>query len=300
MNMLKWLGIVVISMIIAFVGVIATIHSKSNRRLERRFDIPAEHVTIPDDSAALARGAHLVDVIRCRTCHGANLAGGMFLDAERFARVAAPNLTSGQGGVAKTLSDADWVRVIRHGVLPDGRAAAIMPAESYRYLSDADLGAVIAYVKRVPPVDATWPAVNWGLLGRALIAADRLPFFPAVTIDHTRRDLTFPAEDTTVEYGSYLAHIAGCASCHNPAFSGGHNEAGLQDSPTPINLTPTGLAGWTEDDFVRLLRYGLAPDSREIDNYYMPWRTTANLTRAEMHAIWKFLQSLPPKDMGQR
>lgn len=298
--MLGKLGMVAAAMVIAIIGIIMIVNVKSNRRLGRRYDIPAEHLTIPNDSTSLARGEHLVNITRCRVCHGANLAGAMFLDDKRLARLAAPNLTSGQGGVARRLSDADWVRAIRHAVLPDGHAAAIMPAESYRYLSDADLGAMIAYLKTVPPKDASWPEPEWGSVGRALISADRLPFFPADSIDHARRDLTFPPEDTTAEYGGYLAHIAGCASCHNPAFSGGHAAAGLQDSPTPANLTPTGLAGWTEDDFIRVLRYGIMPDTRELDNYYMPWRTTAHMTRAEMHAIWKFLQTLPPKEMGQR
>ena len=299
MKMLSALGTLAGAMVIAGVGIVTIVNVKSNRRLDRRYDIPDEHVVIPTDAAALERGAHLATITRCTHCHGEKLAGAMFLDAERLGRLAAPNLTRGKGGVGGSLSDADWVRAIRHAVLPDGRAAAIMPAESYQYLSDADLGAIIAYVKSVPPVDSAWPAARWGIFGRALIGADRLPFFPAVTLDHQRRGFTFPAADTTVAYGGYLAHIAGCSSCHNPSFTGGHDNAALEGSPTPINLTPTGLAGWTEDDFVRMLKYGLAPDTREIDNYYMPWRSTAAMTRNEMHALWKFLQSLPPKEMGQ-
>lgn len=49
-----------------------------------------------------------------------------------FARVAATNLTRGRGGVGAAYTDLDWVRSIRHGVLPDSTGAFIMPSEAYR------------------------------------------------------------------------------------------------------------------------------------------------------------------------
>ena len=86
-------------------------------------------------------------------CHGDNLAGDTLVDDFAFARIAASNLTSGRGGIGGTYSDIDYVRAIRHGVGNDGKGLPIMPSEAFNKFSDHDLGAMIAYLKTLPPVD---------------------------------------------------------------------------------------------------------------------------------------------------
>ena len=76
-----------------------------------------------------------------------------------FMLLNAPNLTRGAGGVAAGYSDdAAWVRAIRHGLNPQGRALVIMPSEVFYFLSDEDLGALVAYVKSLPPVERSFAA----------------------------------------------------------------------------------------------------------------------------------------------
>ena len=298
MKLLKWLGIAVAVLVVVCVIGAVTVYAMSNRALARTYDVAPASVPIPADSAALARGRHIVDAIaKCKDCHGENLGGTMFLDIPPFARVAAPNLTRGRGGVGGQLQDADWVRAIRHGVMPGGRGAIIMPAEAYRYLSDSDLGAVIAYVKSVPAVDSAWPAPQVGPIGRTLLAMGKLPIFPAAYIDHSRASLTFPPADSTPAYGQYLANVGGCTSCHNPELTGGKLAGSPPDAPAPANLTPIGLAGWTEADFFRVFREGKRPDGRQLDNRYMPWRSATGMTDLEVRALWRFLQTVPPKEM---
>lgn len=299
MKALKWLGIAfgTLCAIILVCAVVVSIGS--SQRINRKYEVPAETVPISADSASLARGRHIAEAIgKCVDCHRPNFAGGMFIDQAPFMRLAAPNLT--RAGLGGTLTDADWVRAIRHGVLPGGRGAVIMPAEAYVYMSDADLAAVIAYVKSVPPVQADWPAPRFGPVSRVLFAMNKLPMIPAARIDHSRRGLTFPAPDTTAEYGAYLANIGGCSSCHNHSFSGGPNPAGPPDSPPPMNLTPIGLAGWTEAMFLDVLRKGKKPDGSAINSNFMPWQSSGKMTDAEIHAVWLFLKSLPPKQTGER
>ena len=298
-KLLRWLGIAVVVLVCALLLGASIVYAVSSRRINRRYNVAAEPVAIPTDSASRARGRHLVEAVaKCPDCHRANLGGGRFIDDPALARVAAPNLTRGRGGAGNRFRDADWVRVIRHGVLPGGRGAIIMPAEAYVHLSDADLGAVIAYVKSVPPVDTTWPPPRFGPVGRTLLALDKLPVFPAASIDHARRNVATPASDTTVAYGRYLANTGGCHSCHNAALSGGANAAGPPDSPPAANLTPTGLAGWTEEMFVRVLREGKKPDGSAVDDNFMPWRSSGKMSDAEIHAVWLYLRSVPPKEMG--
>jgi len=73
--------------------------------------------------------------------------------------------------------------------------------------------------------------------------------------------------DETIGRGKALAIAGDCASCHtaDPArpFAGGKRidtPFGAVYSP---NLTPdreTGLGAWSDEDFTRALRYGVAPD----------------------------------------
>jgi mono/diheme cytochrome c family protein len=59
------------------------------------------------------------------------------------------------------------------------------------------------------------------------------------------------------------------------------------------NLTPdaTGLGGWTEEDFRRTLKLGLRPDGRPLRS---PMTARAELTDAELSAIWAYLRTVPP------
>ncbi|HEY2804957.1 MAG TPA: cytochrome c [Gemmatimonadales bacterium] len=298
MKFLKWLGIaagVLVGLVLVCAVLVAI---GASQKVNQKFEVPAEHLAIPSDSASLARGAHLVEAVaKCKDCHRPNFGGGVFIDQAVFARLYAPNITP--AGVVAHFSDPDWIRAIRHGVLPSGRGAIIMPADAYIYMSDSDLADVIAYVKSVPPVQAAWPEPRFGPVGKVLLAMNNLPMIPAARIDHGRFRFTFPAIDTTPEYGHYLARIGGCAACHNAAFSGGPNPAGPPDSPPPMNLTPIGLAGWSEPMFITVLRQGKKPDGSAINNDFMPWQSSGKMTDAEIHAIWLFLRSLPPKQTGE-
>jgi mono/diheme cytochrome c family protein len=108
-------------------------------------------VNVIADEAALARGAYLVNAVSaCVDCHGPNLEGKPFIDEPALGYLAAPNLTSGVGGVGTTYTQADWELAIRHGVAADGRALGGMPSDQFAHLSDADMAAMIAYLESVP------------------------------------------------------------------------------------------------------------------------------------------------------
>ncbi|MGA0061228.1 MAG: c-type cytochrome, partial [Planctomycetota bacterium] len=102
-------------------------------------------------------------------CHAPDLGGRLVIDDPMVGRVAGPNLTRGAGGLGGDYTDADFVRAIRHGVARDGRALVLMPSLDYQGLSDEDLGAMIAYVKTVAPVDRPRGPVAPGPVARLLI-----------------------------------------------------------------------------------------------------------------------------------
>ena len=106
--------------------------------------------------------------------------------------------------------------------------------------------------------------------------------------------------DERVAHGKALVEAADCASCHtsNPAkpFAGGKRI----DTPfgaiyTP-NLTPdreTGIGAWTDADFARALRYGVAPDG---SRYYpaFPYPYFTKFTRDDILSIRAYLATLTP------
>jgi mono/diheme cytochrome c family protein len=273
-----FLGLLIVAAIILYVV--------SDASLNRTYSISVEPLTVPTDAASVERGKHLVNSIGfCHDCHGEKLEGKVMADDLITGRLIAPNLTTGKGGMANKLTDADWVRAIRHGVAPNGKSLIVMASNIFTHFGDADLTAMIAYVKSVPPVDNELPEIQIGPLGRLYLVMQP-DVLAAQVIDHTRSRPAAPPPGRTAEYGQYLSFI--CRTCHGDDLGGKEGEGG------GMNLTPGGdLAKWTEADFVHALRTGETLEGRKLDNEKMPWRAIGQLTDDEIGALWLYLKSLP-------
>ena len=290
MKILKWIGYILGGLVAIILIALVIFYFMSSQKLGNSFDVTPDAITIPTDAASVAYGQHIVESMSdCIGCHTPNLAGDMFLDDPSFAQIAAPNLTSGEGGIGATYTDEDWVRAIRHGVAKDGRQLIIMPSHWYNYLTDEDLGAVIAYLKTVPPVDQSWPARKVAFIPtRILLALGAVPFAPELIANNAPR--TSPAPAVSVEYGEYLSHIAACRECHGNNFAGGTS----QGAPVGPNLTPGGeLAAFREEDFLNMMRTGVTPGGATLSEE-MPWINYGKMTDDELKALFVFLQSLAP------
>jgi mono/diheme cytochrome c family protein len=294
-RLLKWVGYIlggIVVLILIFVGVIYAITST---RMAKRYPTQVEPVAIPTDAAAIERGRHLTQAVgKCMDCHGDNLAGKVMADDPVFARLWATNLTRGKGGVSASYTDADYARAIRYGVRGNGKPLIFMPSEAYYHFSDSDLGAIIAYVKSVPPVDHVTPAPRIGPIARTLSVMTPFPLLPARMINReTPRPAPVPV-GVTREYGYYLLKTGGCTGCHNPNLSGG---GAIQGVKVP-NLTRAGIGSWSEADFTKTLRTGIRPDGR-ILSAAMPWPYTRYLTDDEIKAMWMYLQAVPARPTGE-
>jgi mono/diheme cytochrome c family protein len=110
---------------------------------------------------------------------------------------------------------------------------------------------------------------------------------------------TEPSEET-IARGQALVVAGDCTSCHtaDPAkpFAGGKRidtPFGAIYSP---NITPdrdTGIGAWSEQDFYRALRFGVAPDG---SRYYpaFPYPNFTRITREDILAIRAYLGTLAP------
>lgn len=284
---LKYL-LYLLCVVVAVVGVaVAYVFYASNQRLARTFVVTPPAVAVPHgDPVALERGRYLVHrVSLCIECHGEDL-GGKPLTETPLTSLWGTNLTRGRGGLGTSYTDADFVRALTTGVKKNGRSVIFMPSQDYKF-TEADLGALIAYIRSVPPVDREVPDPEIGFLARALGAANLFPLLSAEFIDQDAVALV-PAADRSdaTKAGDYLISNAGCRGCHGPQLSG---EGGMPDA---ANLTPVGIGSWSEADFKTAIREGRRPNGTPLLPA-MP-RAYQVMPDEELSKIFAYLKTLPP------
>jgi mono/diheme cytochrome c family protein len=276
------------------------LYAYTQRHFDKKWTVAGHQLTIPTDTLALARGRRVATTMsKCVDCHGQDFGGRLFIDAPPVARLYTANLTRGKGGVGGQLSDLDWERAIRHGVKPDGSVLLFMPAEDYQAINDEDTGALIAYLKTLPPVDREPGKNSVGPIGRALYVKGDLPLVPAEMVDHSAKHPAQVPMGVTAEYGHYIAAIGGCKGCHGPGLSGGPIPGGPPEWKPAANITPTGIGHYKEADFFLALREGKRPGGAPIDTL-MPFRYTKDMTDDEIRALYMYLKTVPPKPYGGR
>lgn len=116
------------------------------------------------------------------------------------------------------------------------------------------------------------------------------------------------ADQGAVERGAYLFHAAGCQGCHTDAKNGGPPLAGGPAIKTPFgtfygpNITPDaehGIGGWSDADFIRALRQGVAPDGSD---YYpvFPYTSFTRIRDRDLLDIKAYIFAQPPSDRASR
>jgi len=288
----KWIGIVLGSLVglILVVGVV--LFAIGNSHMNKTYDFAPSNITVPTDAASIEYGKHRAEVL-CEGCHGADLSGiSNWFNAAPLGTIDSANLTSGEGGVGREFtSDEDYVKAIRHGIDPEGKPIFMPAVVSTAYLSDEDLGAIIAYVKSVPPVDHITTGHNFTPLANILLVVGVLPQFPVETVSHEVH-VTAPARGVSAEYGEYMVNTNDCRLCHGLQLNGGPYPDPTIKLISP-NLTPGGEPGlWTEEQFLNTIRTGKTPSGHELNPEHMPWQSYRNMSDDELKAIFKYLQSL--------
>jgi mono/diheme cytochrome c family protein len=292
-RVMKWLAAGLAGLVGLVVIAMAIVYGVTSRRMSQVYGVADPPLAIPRDSASIAKGYHFVQAIgKCPVCHGDDLAGKVVFDNAVMGRLYSANLTRGRGGIGGSYKDADYVRTLRHGVARGGHPLVFMPTDAYYYINDADLANTIAYLKTIPAVDAMVPTKRIGPLARALYLRTAFPLIPAEEVPLNGPRPLAVAQGPTREYGYYLATTGGCRSCHLKDLSGGALIDGIVLS---ANLTPKGIGNWTEPDFRKALRNGTRPDGRVLSTV-MPWAYTRLMTDDEIHAVWLYVHSVPPRN----
>ena len=253
------------------------------------------------------RGKYLVEGISgCGNCHTPNgpngkvanmaFAGGLMEDNKAFRAVAA-NITPDRETGIGAWTDAEIGRAIREGVSRDGRVMGPpMPFGLYRGMSDADLAAIIAYLRTVPAVRNAPGKSEY-----------RIPLPPSY--GPTVEKVPGPARGPTAEYGAYLAGPLGhCVECHTPMGPRGRDWNKLGQGGQPFegpwgvavarNITSSkehGLGAWTDAEIERAVRTGVSKDGRKLFPP-MGYAYYATIDAQDMKALIAFLRTIPPQE----
>ena len=271
----------------------------SERKRQRVIDVKVAPLAFVSDEAALARGKHLFLSRGCAECHAENGAGHVVIDQGGM-YIKSPNITAGPGSVVAKYAEADWVRAIRHGVNPHGHPMILMPSADYNQMTDADLTALVAYVRSLPPVTGEGATIRLPLIVKALYAVGTIKD-DAETIDHTRQPPQPVPDAVTPENGAYIAHM--CIGCHGQGFSGGPIPGAPPEWPPAANLTPGEGNAMKRYDapekFVAMIRTGKRPDNSAVSSV-MPFPSLKNMSDTELGALYVYLKTLPPRATGNR
>jgi len=220
----------------------------------------------PAVSAQINRGRYLVDgPAHCGTCHTPR----NFLMAENRKQYLAgaivggwwaPNLTPDPIGGIGGWSEREIATYLRNGHVRNKSQANGPMAEaveySFRYMTEADLAAIAAYLKTIPPLPTK------GQIEPAFAAHK-----PKNT-DFTQYE--FPLAGSAAPYSSVSSTVNGavlyntaCASCH------GVNGQGADDDSSPSLLQNRAVGVANADSLIMTIAYGLNRDGADR-KYSMP------------------------------
>ena len=289
---------VTLALIVAF-GVIGSVlvYALSEAILRHDYVVPDDNLalSVRPDASLRARGARIASVVaQCHFCHGPDLAGVVVIDDPWLGRLYTANLTTGSGGIGTAYSDADWVRAIRFGVGPNGQSLLLKPSVHLSAMSDADLAAVISYLRTIPAVSRQLPSTRIGPIIRVGLSLGLTPdLLSAPAVDRSRVARSTIAIAPTAEYGGYLVDIGNCRLCHGSDLRGGLHPLAQPGEPVPPDVCGSGpMSTWSRDDFARAMREGITPGNRKLSTDYMPWPAYAGLTDLEVEALWSYLTAL--------
>jgi mono/diheme cytochrome c family protein len=210
------------------------------------FLVSAAAIPWVDDATAadalVARGQYLARAADCVSCHtaanGKPYAGGDELKTP-FGSIYGPNITPDPKTGIGTWTKTDFERALRLGVGKDGKDLyPAMPYQNYTLLTDADIDALWAFERSLPPVVHEVHANTFRFpfnIRTGLVAWQSLYFKPG-------RFQAVADKDAEWNRGNYLVNALGhCNQCHTP-----RNIA--QASETKYQLTGGQIEGWYAPD----------------------------------------------------
>jgi mono/diheme cytochrome c family protein len=255
-------------------------------------------------ASLIERGQYLARAADCEACHtaegGEHFAGGRAFVLP-FGTLYSTNITPDKETGIGNYSDANFLDAVHKGVAPGNeKLYPAMPFTSYTYMTDADVGAIKAYLFSLKPVHAPdrENSLSFPFNQRSLMGIWALLFNP------DKRFEPRTARDPQWNRGAYLVEaMEHCGECHTPRnlmqaldqrkkFSGT-----VQAGWRAYNITSdakSGIGAWSEADLAHYLALGHAdgrgtatgPMGEAVDN------SLRYLTQSDITAMVTYLRSV--------
>ncbi len=261
--------------------------------------------------ARVERGKKIV-LLLCAGCHRNNetgkLSGQQLLEVpHEFGKIFSPNITQDKTYGIGTWTDGEIVYLLRTGIKRDGKYAPPYMAK-LPHLADEDMNSVIAFLHSDDPLVAASATPSHpcepAFLTKFLCTVAFKPF------EMPDNKIELPDTNNAVLFGKYLVYNLECFSCHSADYQtnnwlepekskgylGGGNKPLNRQGKVIVtqNLTPdmeTGIGAWTEERFVKAVKYGTMENQRALR---FPMTPYIYLTDKEAKAIYAYLKTVPP------
>src|SRR5438105_6371074 len=271
MRFRKWIGLSL--GVIAALGLAAVAYTyfASERIIDRRYPAAGSHIHASTDPKVIALGKLLVRPYGCADCHRPNLQGAYI----RGFGMSSRNLTR----LAGAFSDADFDRVIRRGLRPDGTSVPeSMPSDAFQYMPDSDVVAIVSYVRSLKPAGTDIPEPSYGLITRVGLLRGMYK------ADISWSPLQKPALDLGPRYArAREMAMTACGECHTTSLEGQHGPPG-----TPPDLSI--VASYERADFLKFMRTGKAAGNRELPMMSAVARVRiSHLGDTDLNALYDYL-----------
>ncbi|WDS37310.1 cytochrome c [Pseudoxanthomonas sp.] len=272
---------------------------------QSQLHMPTQQVGV-DQATLVQRGAYVARVADCVACHTTDkdkpYAGGVAFDTP-FGKLYSTNITQDRTDGIGSFTDEEIVGAIRNGISKDGRRLyPAMPYTSYTGMSDADVTALVAYLRTITPIQQAPPANTMGFPFNQRWA---MAFWNVLNF-HAGRQEKDPARSEAWNRGAYLVQtMEHCQECHTPrnfiqGLSGPTLSGGDLGPWNAYNITSSvnsGIGGWSDADIAGYLKTGEVhgkvnanaggPMAEVVEN------STSKLDDADIDAMVTYLRTVP-------
>ena len=276
MKAVRWLGYGVAAIAALVVVAVVSIWIVSERALAEKVEPRKSRLAAPT-AAQIADGDRQLTILGCVSCHGAGLQGKKFADIPGVATIHAPNIAR----LAPRMTDAQLDQAIRQGIGHDGRAMFVMPSQQYQFLTDQEVAALIAAIRRLPAAGSEQPPIKLGPKGRVGVALGKFPNIPTQVAAYRNNPL--PDLGPATAQGRHLVQTR-CSECHAADLKGREVEPGTVSADLSI------VGAYDSDQFRTLLRTGVAPSNKKLGLMGSVARDDfSHMTDEEIEAIHDYL-----------
>jgi mono/diheme cytochrome c family protein len=229
--------------IAAFAAIIPLyVYVASEAAIQRRYPLSAIEEPAAPTAKDVARGMHLAAIAGCGDCHGADFEGRLMTAGPL------PVWSSNLRLSAHGMTDGEFERALRRGIARDAMSLWGMPSEDFTYMSEADVAALLAFLRNLGSAGHPRPRPVWNREARLELLDGRIiPAVLAVGDSASSLDL-----GPRFDGGRYLARIS-CSECHGTDLEGAGHAPNLDI-----------LSRYTRAAFFDLLRRGVGARHRPV------------------------------------